>query len=230
MAPLPDKPRLRTSFWFEGAALKCELVLMGERRELVHRETFDVPRGSVLERIHSGLVSTAGRLAEAKAQLLNPTPAPAPVAEHVVDAEPSPENEQARRARLEELAAEAERRAAEMPAEPEEPEPELEPELEPLPSLENEQARRARLEELAAEAERRAAEAPAELEEAPTWEPEPEPEPEATPEARLELLQSLGAGAGHPSPETLIQNTQPDPTEAELDAGETTTELEPQES
>lgn len=125
MTPLPERPRLRVSFWYEGAALRCELVLMSERRELVHRETFEVTRQSTLEQVHAGLVTTAGRLALAKGEPFTegePVEAGAPAAE-ALEPEPSADNELARRTRLEELAAEAERRAAEMPVEPEEPPP-----------------------------------------------------------------------------------------------------------
>jgi hypothetical protein len=64
---LPAKPRLRVSFWYEGEGARCEFVLMGERRELVHRETLDVGPGTGLETVHAALLAAAATLASAKA-------------------------------------------------------------------------------------------------------------------------------------------------------------------
>ncbi len=58
---LPARPRLRVSYWFDGAgALKCEATLMDERRNLVHRahiDTTDPTASQIFSWIASRLVA-----------------------------------------------------------------------------------------------------------------------------------------------------------------------------
>jgi hypothetical protein len=152
---LPQRPRLRVSFWYEGAAAKCELVLMSERRELVHRETLDVGPGTGLERVHEGLLSAAATLAHAKGfaatggviarQEAPPAPPEGP------PPEPSPEQ-------LEQVAAERQRRAelAGERAEVAQFERELEPDADSAPEWPEPAAPKLSPEDLVAERERRA--------------------------------------------------------------------------
>ncbi len=69
---VPERSRLRTSFYYDSDQLRCELVLMTAEREAVHRETFDVGPGSLFEQLHALLLSTAAIRARHTAAV--PTP------------------------------------------------------------------------------------------------------------------------------------------------------------
>lgn len=137
MAQSP-RPRLRASFWFEGEAAKCELVLMTEQRELVHRQTLSIAPGTGLEQVHAGLLSAAATLARAH-KFAAEGGAPPPAAAPAPPAPPEPAEPAAPALSPEELTAERERRAglqAKPQAEELEP-PVLEPpvlELERMPA------------------------------------------------------------------------------------------------
>jgi len=75
---LPNKARLRLSFWFEGDELKCEGVLMNERRELVHRRLTTAERDDVIDRVYGLFATDLARDAHASKVLVVPAgPAPA---------------------------------------------------------------------------------------------------------------------------------------------------------
>jgi hypothetical protein len=66
---LPRLPRLRVTFSFERRGRDtvdkpvCEMVLLDERRELVHRETFECAQGSPLSNIQAVLLALIGNAA-----------------------------------------------------------------------------------------------------------------------------------------------------------------------
>jgi len=75
--PVPQRPRLRTSFWYEGSGqLRCELVLMTEQRDLVHRETFDVNPGSTFAQLQELLANVATMRAQHTGRVESTQPRP----------------------------------------------------------------------------------------------------------------------------------------------------------
>lgn len=229
------RPRLRVSFWYEGDAAVCELTLMTDRRQLVHRATLEIAPGSNLANVHAGLLAAASALAAAgSAAAVEASPAPATPATELSGEELIAEH--ARRSELremgfhesvlrvlpeaaprplsaDELAAERDRRAqgqasAVLELELEHDEATTETEPDPAPELS--------ADELAAERERRAqGQASAVLEPEPPAEPLQPPSVQLTPE-ELDAERERRARAN-----TVIANQEPAPESGRVkDGGE----------
>jgi hypothetical protein len=86
---LPARPRLRVSYWFEGAELRCEAVLMDESRNLVKRSALE--RDPAIEGVFTFFATKLARELASSGVLVVPA-SPAPTEEAEPAASP-PESE-----------------------------------------------------------------------------------------------------------------------------------------